>query len=891
MLFGKKEKKKKQDQKMQATKIPVAKTQSAFGKKEESGFQSKFAGDVGSLTEPKQEREIASPKEATLEAPGNRRKTRTKAKNTKLDKAKKAKIKAMRIPKSSQDTLPYLKVFRNGIFMSEDDVYTKTYTLTDANFKTATQDHQDEMYFAYGDLLNYFQPDVRPQFTIFNTKLDKEVFRENTLFEDQNDGADDLRHAMNAVLEEKINEGQNNIVQKKFITVGVAAENIQVAANVFSRVDTEMVPKIQQINGDNNTEALNLVDRLTLLYNIYNQSATMPFYKKMDMGGKVNETFNLEYMLSLGLTTKDLIAPMDIQFYDDYFLIDDKFGRALGMRTYPTQLSAEIMTDLASVPCTALTSVHFSPMRQDEAITLVRNQMLEVTRNMATSAEKKVKKGLSGDFVPLELKQQKEDADKAFNDFTVRNQKSILATVVSVIFADTYQELENYTKMVINNAEKHMCSMTKLNGQQEAGLASAVPLGVNRLYQNRMLNTEAAALFIPFEAQEMNEPHGLYYGVNQTSHNLVVVNRLEAQNSNGLIIGMSGSGKSFAAKMEMAQAWLKHEKNEIFVIDPQAEYKPLCERLNGQVIRIAPGGTTHINPFDMDLDYASNGDGTSSDDPVTAKSDYIGALCEAAIGGHYGLNPVQQSVIDRCVRQIYTPYLEHMDKLRLSGSNVTCDRSVTPTLKDFYEILRRQPEPDADYIRIALEKYCVGSYDTFAHHTNVDTNRRFIVYDISDIGTGLKEMGMQVCLEDIWNRTVANKKRGVRTWIFIDEFYLLTQSESCARHLMFIYKQARKFGGVPTGITQNVEDMLTNRESRAIINNCQMVQMLNQSDADRKEIGTILHVSETQLDFIKNAQSGHGLIWYGGSLLPFANKFPTESPFFELLSTKPQTQI
>lgn len=261
-------------------KDPGRKNAERLREKEESGFQSKFAGDVGSLTEPKQEREIASPKEATLEAPGNRRKTRTKAKNTKLDKAKKAKIKAMRIPKSSQDTLPYLKVFRNGIFMSEDDVYTKTYTLTDANFKTATQDHQDEMYFAYGDLLNYFQPDVRPQFTIFNTKLDKEVFRENTLFEDQNDGADDLRHAMNAVLEEKINEGQNNIVQKKFITVGVAAENIQVAANVFSRVDTEMVPKIQQINGDNNTEALNLVDRLTLLYNIYNQSATMPFYKK-----------------------------------------------------------------------------------------------------------------------------------------------------------------------------------------------------------------------------------------------------------------------------------------------------------------------------------------------------------------------------------------------------------------------------------------------------------------------------------------------------------------------------------------------------------------------------------------------------------------------------------
>lgn len=444
--------------------------------------------------------------------------------------------------------------------------------------------------------------------------------------------------------------------------------------------------------------------------------------------------------------------------------------------------------------------------------------------------------------------------------------------------------------MVQNNAEKHLCVMSKLNGQQESGLASAVPLGVNRIYADRMVNTEAAALFIPFEAQEMNEAHGLYYGVNATSHNLIVLNRLEAQNSNGLIIGKSGSGKSFAAKMEMSQAFLKSERNEIFVIDPQAEYKPLCEALGGQVIRIAPGSGTHINPFDMDLEYASNGDGTG-DDPVTVKSDYISALCEAAVGGNYGLNPVQESVIDRCVRMIYTPYIEHMDNLRRSGSKITCDREVTPTLKDFYHVLRRQPEPDADYIRIAMEKYCEGSYDTFAYKTNVDTNRRFIVYDISDIGTGLKEMGMQVCLEDIWNRTVANKKRKIRTWIFIDEFYLLTQSETCARHLMFIYKQARKFGGVPTGITQNTEDMLTNRESRAIINNCHLIQMLNQSDADRKEIGSILHISDAQLDFIKNAQSGHGLIWYGGALLPFGNDFPTENHMFELLSTKPQMQI
>lgn len=883
MIFGKKKKKGEEPQ-IEVTKIPSNTKQTGFQKKNIE-TNTKALGDVGTMDV--YAKNMPDEPKTLTEAPGNKRKTKTAKK--KVPKNKKSKIAALKVPKSSQDTIPYIKVFKNGIILSEGDTYTKTYELTDANFKTATQEHQDEMYYSYGDLLNYFQPDVRPQFTIFNTKLDKETFRENTLYHETGDGYDGFRRSMNEILEDKISEGQNNIIQKKFLTVGVSAENILVAANVFSRVDTEIAPKIKEIN-EADTTPMPLVKRLGLLHEIYNQNATMPFYKKMEIDGQKVENFNLEHMLSMGLTTKDLIAPMDIQFYDDYFVIDDKLGRALSMRYYPTQLSAEIMTDIARVPCTAITSVHFSPMRQDEAIKLVRNQMLEVTRGMAQSAEKKAKKGLGSEFVPLDLKQQKEDADKAYDDFTVRNQKSMLMTVVCVVFADTYEELENYTKMVQNNAEKHMCVLNKLNGQQESGLASAVPLGVNRIYADRMVNTEAAALFIPFEAQEMNEKNGLYYGVNSTSHNLIVLNRLEAQNSNGLIIGMSGSGKSFAAKMEMAQAFMKSDKNEIFVIDPQAEYRPLCEKLGGQVIRIAPGSDTHINPFDMDLDYASNGDGTG-DDPVTVKSDYISALCEAAIGGHYGLNPVQESVIDRCVRNIYGPYIEYMDNLRRSGSSITCDRSKTPTLRDFYEVLRRQPEPDADYIRIAMEKYCVGSYDTFAHKTNVDTNRRFITYDISDIGTGLKEMGMQVCLEDIWNRTVANKRRNVRTWIFIDEFYLLTQSETCARHLMFIYKQARKFGGVPTGITQNVEDMLTNRESRAIINNCQLIQMLNQADADRKEIGSILHISDSQLDFIKNAQSGHGLIWYGGALLPFANDFPPENDLYALLSTKPAMMV
>ena len=326
-------------------------------------------------------------------------------------------------------------------------------------------------------------------------------------------------------------------------------------------------------------------------------------------------------------------------------------------------------------------------------------------------------------------------------------------TVVVTVFADDMEDLDKYTKMVQNNADKHLCSLARLTAQQERGLASSLPLGTNRVWADRLMNSESAALFIPFESQEMVQPHGLYYGVNATSRNLIIINRLRGQNSNGMILGMSGSGKSFTAKMEMTQVFLTDQKNEIFVIDPQAEYRPLCESLGGQVIRIAPGSDTHINPFDMDI----NNDGKDTDDPVTVKSNYICSICESAIGGHYGLNPVQVSVIDRCVRILYEPYLEYMDEQQRQGNNITCDKDKCPTFRDFYNLLAKQPEPEAEYIRLAIEKYCVGSYNTFAFKTNVKTNNRFIVYDIRDIGTGMREMGMQVCLNDIWNRTIANK--------------------------------------------------------------------------------------------------------------------------------------
>ena len=457
------------------------------------------------------------------------------------------------------------------------------------------------------------------------------------------------------------------------------------------------------------------------------------------------------------------------------------------------------------------------------------------------------------------------------------------------VFADDLDDLDKYTTMVQNKADTpHLCKLTKLSSQQEEGFNACLPLAYNNLSVNRLLNSEAAALFIPFSSQDLIQAGGLYYGINSGSRNIIMYNRLEGQNANGLIIGQSGSGKSFQAKAEMLQVFLKSEKNEIFVIDPQAEYRPLCEALGGQVVRIAPSSNTHCNPFDLDLSE----DARDGDDPVTVKSNYICSICESAIGGHYGLNEVQITIIDRCVRLLYTDYLDHMAKLKAAGSDITCDRDACPTLVDFYQLLSRQPEPEAEYLRLAMEKYCVGSFNTFAHKTNIDTNNRFVVYDIRDIGSGMSEMGMQVCLNDIWSRTIQNKKRGVRTWIYIDELYVLTQSESCARFLMYIYKQVRKYGGAPTGITQNVEDLLTNRESRGMINNCSFIMLLNQSQDDRDEIGSMLHISEAQLNYIKNADSGQGLIYSGKSIIPFTNRYQNkQSTLYRTISTNVSDMI
>ena len=413
--------------------------------------------------------------------------------------------------------------------------------------------------------------------------------------------------------------------------------------------------------------------------------------------------------------------------------------------------------------------------------------------------------------------------------------------------------------------------------QQEVGFNASLPLGVNKLETKRLLTTETASLFIPFSAQELSQNGGIYYGLNAVSHNLILFDRTKSQNANGIILGTPGSGKSFSAKREIISVLL-NTNDDVYIVDPEREYAPLAELFGGEVVRIAAGSKVYLNPMDMDLNYAND------DDPVTLKADFICSLCETILGGKYGLSQSQNSIIDRCVRQIYQPYLNWLNQHPEKGS---CDLKHMPTLRLLYDVLLRQPEPEAKQIALALERYATGSLDTFAHTTNVDVKKRFVVYDIKDVGSGMKEMGLQICLNDIWNRTISNKQKyNKRTWFYIDEFYLLTQTDSSAKFLQEIFKRTRKWGGVPTGITQNVEDMLVSKEARSIIANCQFVMMLNQAPTDKQELAKMFNISPAQLSYITNADTGQGLIYTGKSIVPFIDKYPTNTKTYAAMTTK-----
>ena len=575
-------------------------------------------------------------------------------------------------------------------------------------------------------------------------------------------------------------------------------------------------------------------------------------------------------------SSKDCVAPDFMKVNRDSLELGGKYSATLFLDTYPSSLSTDFIESINELPFTLVSSVHYQALPQDKSLKLVRDQVVNINTTISEQQRKASMKGYSTDLISPDLEAAKEDAEILLNDIKSRDQKLFYVTVLLTIFAETPEELANYVKMAQTVGAKYLCTLRKLSYQQEAGFNASLPLCVNKLATRRLLTTEAAGLFMPFSTQELIQKGGIYYGVNSVSGNIIIYNRLNGKNANGLVLGTPGSGKSFAVKREILSVILGTDADG-YVVDPEGEYSPLAQLLGGEVIRIAPGSDVFINPLDLNIAFADG------DDAITLKSDYVCSLCEIIMGAKYGLDPLQRSIIDRCVRMIYKDYITYLQ----AHPGLDIDTSKCPTLVDFYNCVMAQEEIEARNLGLAIELYCVGSMNLFAHPTNVDIHNRLVVYDIKDIGTSMKALGLQVCMQDIWNRTVANKDKGKRTWSWFDELHVIAQSDTAMQFMRQFYKRARKWGGVPTGITQNVEDLLVSSEARTLINNSEYIMLLNQSALDRDELATLLGISPYLQQFVTDVSYGRGLIYTGTTIIPFVDDYPKDTKTYKVMTTKP----
>ena len=612
---------------------------------------------------------------------------------------------------------------------------------------------------------------------------------------------------------------------------------------------------------DSRSEELDAIERLRILHDFYRVGEETEFH------------FDLKDGMRKGASYKDAICPDSMEFKKDHFVMGDKFGRVLFLKEYASYIKDSMINELTELNRTLMLSIDVIPVPTDEAVREMQNRLLGVETNVTNWQRRQNSNNNFSAVVPYDLEQQRKETREMLDDLTTRDQRMMFAVVTLVHLADTKEELDSDTETLQSIARKHLCQLSTLNWQQAEGLVTALPLGLRRIDALRTLTTEALAVLMPFKAQEIRHQGGVYYGQNVISKNLILANRWELLNANGFVLGVSGSGKSFTAKREMVGLALAAENgdggapDDIIVIDPESEYRPLIEGLGGEVIEVSATSPNHINAMDMEQGY---GDG---ENPVVLKSEFLLSLCEQLMGSGK-LSAKEKSIIDRCAAQCYRDYIRSDYK------------GTVPTLQDFHAELLRQPEPEARDVALAIELFTEGSLNTFAKPTNVDTNSRILCYDIRDLGRQLLPVGMLVVLDSIFNRIIRNRQQGRNTWIYIDEIYLLFQHEYSANFLFTLWKRVRKYRACCTGITQNVDDLLQSHTARTMLANSEFLVMLNQAATDRTELARLLNISDNQLSYITNVDSGRGLIKCGSAIVPFMDNFP-KNRLYRLMTTRP----
>ena len=759
---------------------------------------------------------------------------------------------------SAQDSIPYQRMWADGICRVTDSHYTKTVQFQDINYQLSQNEDKTAIFESWCDFLNYFDSSIRFQLSFLNLAASEDVFARSIDIPPQGDDFDSIRQEYTGMLQGQLAKGNNGLVKTKYLTFGIDAENLKTAKPRLERIETDVLNNFKRLGVS--AEPLTGMERLRQLHDVFHMDEQAPF------------RFSWDWLAPSGLSTKDFIAPTSFEFRTGKdFRMGRKCGAVSFVQILAPELNDRMLADFLDMESSLIVSLHIQSLDQVKAIKTVKRKITDLDRAKIEEQKKAVRAGYDMDIIPSDLATYGSEAKKLLQDLQSRNERMFLVTFLVLNTADTPRQLGNNVFQASSIAQKYNCQLSRLDFQQEEGLMSCLPLGLNQVEIQRGLTTSSTAIFVPFTTQELFQtgPEALYYGINALSNNLIMVDRKLLKNPNGLILGTPGSGKSFSAKREISNAFLVTQ-DDIIICDPEAEYAPLVERLHGQVIRISPTSRDYINPMDLNLDYSDD------ESPLSLKSDFILSLCELIVGGKEGLQPVQKTIIDRCVRLVYNDYLNDPRPENM------------PILEDLYNLLRAQEEKEAQYIATAREIYVTGSLNVFNHRTTVNINNRIVCYDIKELGKQLKKIGMLVVQDQVWNRVTINRAAHKSTRYYIDEMHLLLKEEQTAAYTVEIWKRFRKWGGIPTGITQNVKDLLSSREVENIFENSDFVYMLNQAGGDRQILAKQLNISPHQLSYVTHSSEGEGLLFYGSVILPFVDHFPKDTELYRLLTTKPQ---
>ena len=793
----------------------------------------------------------------------SKEKTKNAKAKRKLTRAEKKQIAAVirqakgdGKPHTAQETIPYLQMFPDGICRVTEKRYSKSIAFEDINYQLAQADEKTAIFENWCDFLNYFDSSVAVQLSFINQGTRRTDAEQIIDIPARNDAFQTIRNEYTAMLKDQLAKGNNGLVKAKYITFSVEAENISAAKARLARIETDILNNFKVLGVA--AHPMTGYERLETLHGVFHPDGE-PF------------VFSWDWLAPSGLSTKDFIAPSSFRFGEGRtFRMGRKLGAVSFLEILAPELNDRVLSDILDLENGVIVNLHIRSIDQSEAIKTIKRKITDLDKMRIDEQKKAVRSGYDMDIIPSDLATYGGEAKNLLQDLQSRNERMFLVTLLVVNMADTKRKLDNDIFAVAGLVQKYNCALTRLDYMQEPGYMSCVPIGINQIPIERGLTTSSTAIFVPFITQELFQSgEALYYGLNALSNNMILCDRKKLKNPNGLILGTPGSGKSFAAKREITNGFLITE-DDIIICDPEAEYAALVERLKGQVIRISPTSKEYVNPMDINLNYSED------DNPLALKSDFVLSLCELVIGGKEGLAPIEKTVIDRAVQSVYRPFLANPDPAKM------------PILGDLYEELLKQPEPEAARVAAALELYVSGSLNVFNHRTNVELSNRLVCFDIKQLGKQLKKLGMLIIQDQVWNRVTVNRAASKATRYYMDEFHLLLREEQTAAYSVEIWKRFRKWSGIPTGITQNVKDLLSSREVENIFENSDFVLMLNQAGGDQAILAKQLTISPQQMKYVTHAEAGEGLLFYGNVILPFIDRFPTNTELYRVMTTKPE---